>query len=195
MDSTQAAGEAHAGPRARWHELVAAIEAARGRYYDQDAPTISDDEYDRLFRELVELETAHPELASNDSPTQSVGGTRSEMFEPVEHLVRLLSLDNAFSAEELEAWAARVSRELGDLPAMLCELKVDGLAVDVVYDRGRLRSLATRGDGRVGEDVTGNVRFVPSIPTSLRADGGHPVPALVEVRGEVFFPVAGVRRR
>ena len=175
--------------RARWAELVEAVEAARSRYYVDDAPTLSDAEYDALYRELEELEAAHPELVTSDSPTQSVGGARSEMFEPVEHLQRLLSLDNAFSVEELEVWAARLERDLGALPAMLCELKVDGLAVDLVFEAGRLRSLATRGDGRVGEDVTYNVRHIPAIPTALRGDGGHPVPALVEVRGEVYFPL------
>jgi DNA ligase (NAD+) len=175
-------------PAARWRELVEVIEDARTRYYVHDAATLSDAEYDELYRELEALEAAHPELVSADSPTQSVGGAASGMFAPVAHLVRMLSLDNAFSAEELEAWAARVERELGALPELLCELKVDGLAVDLVYERGRLRSLATRGDGRVGEDVTFNAQFIPAIPQTLTDDGSHPVPALVEVRGEVYFP-------
>ena len=177
-------------PAARWRELVELVEDARQRYYVHDAATLSDVHYDALFRELEELEAAHPELASADSPTQAVGGERSEMFEPVEHLQRMLSLDNAFSSEELAAWSARVERDLGSVPAMLCELKVDGLAVDIVYDRGRLRSLATRGDGRVGEDVTYNVRFMPAIPRTLTGTPEHPAPDLVEVRGEMFFPVA-----
>ena len=186
----QPAAPVDAAARARWDELVDEIEAARDRYYQQDAPTLSDVEYDALYRELVDLETRHPELAGADSPTQTVGGARSEMFEPVEHLQRLLSLDNAFSLEEVDAWAGRVERELGQVPPLLCELKVDGLAVDIVYERGRLRSLATRGDGRVGEDVTANVRHIPGIPRLLTAADGHPVPELVEVRGEVYFPVA-----
>jgi len=177
-------------PAQRWRELVEAVEDARRRYYQHDAATMSDAEYDVLFRELVDLETAHPELASADSPTQSVGGERSEMFEPVEHLQRMLSLDNAFSEDELAAWAARIERDLGATPELLCELKIDGLAVDIVYDRGRLRSLATRGDGRVGEDVTYNVRYIPAIPRQLTGSAGHPVPDLVEVRGEVYFPTA-----
>ncbi len=177
-------------PAARWRELVEVVEDARSRYYLHDAPTLSDAEYDELYRELEALEAAHPELVSADSPTQSVGGAASTMFAPVEHLARMLSLDNAFSDDELAAWSARVERELGDLPELLCELKVDGLAVDLVYERGRLRSLATRGDGRVGEDVTFNAQFMPAIPAALTGDGGHPVPSLVEVRGEVYFPTA-----
>jgi DNA ligase (NAD+) len=185
-----AATEVDETARTRWSELVGLIEQARELYYGDDAATLSDAEYDLAFRELVELEDAHPELVSADSPTQTVGGERSEMFEPVTHLRRLLSLDNAFSAQELDAWAARVERELGSVPSLLCELKVDGLAVDLVYERGRLTSLATRGDGRVGEDVTGNVRYLPAIPRSLRRTAAHPVPELVEVRGEMFFALA-----
>jgi len=185
-----AKGRSQADPAARWRELVEQIDEARRRYYVDDAATLSDAEYDELFRELEALEAAHPELVSADSPTQSVGGEASGMFAPVEHLQRLLSLDNAFSADELAAWAARLERDLGSVPELLCELKVDGLAVDIVYERGRMRSLATRGDGRVGEDVTSNARFIPAIPKSLSASPDHPVPELVEVRGEVFFPTA-----
>ncbi len=177
--------------RARWTELVDAINAARERYYDKDAPTISDEEYDALFRELVDLEAKHPELVSGESPTQSVGGARSEMFEPVEHLERMYSLDNAFSVEEVQAWADRIDKSIGRVPALLCELKVDGLAVDLVYERGRLRTVATRGDGRVGEDVTYNASFIPAIPVNL--SGAKP-PALLEVRGEIYFPVADFER-
>jgi DNA ligase (NAD+) len=175
--------------RSRWRELVEIVEQARRRYHVEDSPTISDEEYDRAFRELLDLERDHPELQSADSPTQNVGGERSEMFEPVEHLLRMQSLDNAFDEDELRQWAGRIERDLGHLPELLCELKVDGLAVDLVYEEGRLRSLATRGDGRVGEDVTYNVRFIPGIPTTLR-DGDVSVPRLVEVRGEVYFTVA-----
>ena len=177
--------------RARWTELVDAINEARERYYDKDAPTISDEEYDALFRELVDLEAKHPELVSGESPTQSVGGARSEMFEPVEHLERMYSLDNAFSVEEVQAWADRIDKAIGNLPTLLCELKVDGLAVDLVYERGRLRTVATRGDGRVGEDVTYNASFIPAIPVNL--SGAKP-PALLEVRGEIYFPVADFER-
>lgn len=173
--------------RARWAELVDRINTARVEYYEQDRPTLSDAEYDVLFRELQELETAHPELVSGDSPTQTVGGEQAGMFAPVEHLERMLSLDNAFSVDELQVWLTRVVKDLGQLPPLLCELKIDGLAVDLVYRRGRLVSVATRGDGRVGEDVAYNAQFIDSIPAVLTAADGVPVPDLVEVRGEVFF--------
>ena len=136
-------------------------------------------------QELQDLEQRFPELQKADSPTQTVGGARSDMFEPVEHLERMMSLDNAFGLGEFDAWVARVERDLGEVPPMLCELKIDGLAVDLVYRHGRLASLATRGDGRVGEDVTYNARFIPGIPKQLSG-----APDLVEVRGEVYFPVA-----
>jgi len=171
----------------RRDDLVALLEEARRRYYQEDAPTISDDEYDQAYRSLVELEAQYPDLITGDSPTQTVGGNRSEMFEPVEHLERMLSLDNAFDDSDLVTWATRIERDLGPLPELLCELKVDGLAVDIVYDNGHLRSLATRGDGRVGEDVTYNARFIPFIPKTLKGTKTHPVPALIEIRGEVFF--------
>jgi len=171
----------------RRDELVALIEDARRRYYQEDRPTISDDEYDQAYRALAALEREYPDVLTGDSPTQTVGGNRSEMFDPVEHLERMLSLDNAFDDSDLDTWANRIERELGPMPDLLCELKVDGLAVDIIYEGGRLRSLATRGDGRVGEDVTYNARFIPSIPRTLIAKRGHPVPALIEIRGEVFF--------
>ncbi len=162
----------------------------RRRYYQLDAPTVSDDEYDALERRLRAIEHDHPELATDASPTATVGGARSEMFEPVEHLERMYSLDNAFDREELQAWAQRIENGLGSFPPMLCELKVDGLAVDLVYRDGKLASLATRGDGRTGEDVTYNAQFIPSIPATLRpSDPKLAVPPLLEVRGEVFFPV------
>jgi DNA ligase (NAD+) len=177
--------------RDRWTTLVDQINAARGEYYQQDAPHLSDAEYDALYAELVELERLHPELAGGESPTQTVGGSRSEMFEPVEHLQRMFSLDNAFDAEELSAWFDRVRQGLGDLPEMLCELKIDGLAVDAVYRNGRLTTLATRGDGTVGEDVTYNARFIPGVPQELTGDR---IPALLEVRGEIFFTVEDFER-
>ncbi len=175
--------------RSRWAHLVDTINDARERYYQRDAPSISDEEYDAVYRELVELENEHPELASGESPTQTVGGSRAEMFEPVEHLVRMYSLDNAFSIDEVQAWADRVDRGAGEQPALLCELKVDGLAVDLVYVEGRLKSVATRGDGTVGEDVTYNATFIPGIPKSLRG-----TPALLEVRGEIYFPLEEFER-
>jgi len=167
-------------------ELAQQIDEAQYRYYVLDQPTISDAEYDRLMRELERLETEYPELRTPSSPTQRVGGTYSTLFTAVDHLERMLSLDNAFTDEELAAWAVRVEREVGDAASFLCELKVDGLAVALVYERGRLVRGATRGDGRTGEDVTPNLRTLRDIPGSLTGDD---VPELLEVRGEVFFPV------
>ncbi|MDO8309476.1 MAG: NAD-dependent DNA ligase LigA [Actinomycetota bacterium] len=187
-------GVAPAKQRQRWATLVDSINAARSQYYQADAPTLSDAEYDALFAELVDLELRFPELASGESPTQTVGGERSEMFEPVEHLQRMYSLDNAFDEGELRAWLDRVEKALGRVPDLLCELKIDGLAVDAVYRDGALASLATRGDGRVGEDVTYNSRFIPAVPQRLVPSAGRAVPRLLEVRGEIFFPVADFDR-
>jgi DNA ligase (NAD+) len=170
----------------RWYELVDAINQARTLYYQRDAPTISDAEYDELYRELVALEERFPQLQSQDSPTVTVGGQRSEAFAPVEHLEPMYSLDNVFDADELRAWFDRVERALGTLPAFMCELKIDGLAIDLVYRSGVLVSVATRGDGRIGEDVTANAQYIASIPRKLL---GSP-PPLLEVRGEVFLPLA-----
>ncbi len=173
--------------RHRWAELAEQIEAHRFAYYVREAPTVSDGEFDALMRELESLEDSHPGLRTPDSPTQQVGGTFSTEFTPVDHLERMLSLDNVFSVEELQAWADRVRRDAGAAVHWLCELKIDGLAIDLVYERGRLVRAATRGDGRTGEDVTLNVRTLRGVPTELAGDG---VPELVEVRGEVFFPTA-----
>jgi len=179
-----------ADARRRHGEVSEQLNDARWRYHVLDAPTISDGEFDSLMRELNELESADPALRTPDSPTQQVGGPPSTTFAPVEHLQRLLSLDNAFSFEELERWAQRAIRELGEKrleqSGYLCELKVDGLALDLVYESGRLVRAATRGDGRVGEDVTANVKTIKNIPQKLT---GPDVPELLEVRGEVFFAV------
>ncbi len=172
--------------RARHAELSAQLEEDSYRYHVLDDPTVSDADYDARMRELRALEDDFPELRTPSSPTQRVGAY-STLFTPVEHLERMLSLDNAFSGEELTAWALRVERDAGIVPAYLCELKVDGLAIDLVYEGGRLVRGATRGDGRTGEDVTGNIRTVAGIPDRLT---GTDVPDLLEVRGEVFFPVA-----
>ncbi|HUS20527.1 MAG TPA: NAD-dependent DNA ligase LigA, partial [Aeromicrobium sp.] len=174
--------------RQRHKELAELIEEHRTRYYLDDAPTVSDAEYDQLMRELEELEERLPELRTPDSPTQSVGGYASSTFAAYEHRERLLSLDNAFSFDELQAWYARLGREDIDDPEFLCELKIDGLAISLTYENGRLTRGVTRGDGRVGEDVTNNVRTVKAIPERLTGTDDHPVPAYVEVRGEVFFP-------
>ncbi|MDO8732464.1 MAG: NAD-dependent DNA ligase LigA [Actinomycetota bacterium] len=176
--------------RASWLALVEQIEAARNAYYLHDDPSIDDAEYDRLFAELVELETQWPILQGQDSPTTEVGGAASALFSPVEHLQRMYSLDNVFDDAELQTWLTRLEKSAETFPALLCELKIDGLAIDAVYERGQLKSLATRGDGRVGEDVTFNAHFVPAIPQTLTAQPGVEMPALIEVRGEVFLTVA-----
>ncbi|MDQ1587246.1 MAG: ligase [Microbacteriaceae bacterium] len=179
-DLTQAGAEAK--------DLTTRVLELRDAYYERDTVLVSDEEYDAMIRRLAELERLFPELQSQDSPTQTVGGrAQTTLFAPVEHAERMLSLDNVFSIEEFEAWAARVERDAGRRVDYLCELKIDGLAINLRYENGVLTSAATRGDGVVGEDVTENVRAIASIPTRL-AGSGHP--PLVEVRGEVFFPVA-----
>ncbi len=179
-----------ADSRARWQQLVEEIAGARDAYYLRDSPTMSDAEYDLAYRELEELERAWPQLQTADSPTQSAGGRVGELFAEVEHLEPMYSLDNVFSAEELDGWLSRTAKAVGDEPSFLCELKIDGLAVDLVYRDGQLASMATRGTGRIGEDVTFNLQYIPAIPTRLQSDSGHPIPELLEVRGEVFFPLA-----
>nr|WP_204396625.1 NAD-dependent DNA ligase LigA [Agromyces aurantiacus] len=167
-------------------DLTIRINEARDAYYERDTVLISDAEYDELMRRLEELERLYPELQSQDSPTLTVGGRgETTLFAPVEHAERMLSLDNVFSPDELADWAVRAESAAGRRVHWLCELKIDGLALNLRYQRGRLVSAATRGDGRVGEDVTENVRFIPGIPMKLEGDG-HP--ELVEVRGEVYFP-------
>jgi DNA ligase (NAD+) len=175
--------------RARHAELSEQITDHRWRYYVRDAPVVSDAEFDALMRELTALEEANPDLRTPDSPTQQVGGAPASTFAPVTHVVPLMSLDNVFSLEELDKWLARAESLAGEPVAAsgyLCELKIDGLALDIVYRGGRLVSAATRGDGTVGEDVTANVRTIEAIPTQLL---GSDVPDVVEVRGEVFMRV------
>ncbi len=169
--------------------LVDEVEEARWRYYVLDDPTLSDADFDARLRRLEELEEAHPELRTPDSPTQKVGGAVATDFTAVDHLQRMESLDNAFDLDELAAWYARLGRDGVEAPALLCELKVDGLAINLLYEQGRLVRALTRGDGRTGEDVTPNVKTIASIPHRLTGTEEHPVPALVEVRGEVFLPV------
>ncbi len=176
----------------RHAELSEQITDAQFRYYVLDAPTMSDGEFDVLLRELQAIEDEFPALLTPDSPTQRVGGAGfSTGFASVEHAERLLSLDNVFSADELAAWLDRAERDAGAAVGWLTELKIDGLAINLTYEKGRLTRAATRGDGRVGEDVTLNVRTIAAIPHQLADDGGHDVPEFVEVRGEVFFPLAG----
>jgi DNA ligase (NAD+) len=174
------------GVRERHAELSRLLDEHAFRYYVLDAPTVSDAEYDAQVRELTALEQAHPSLRTPDSPTQKVMGTFSTDFTPVDHLERLMSLGNVFSADELREWAARARKEAPQA-RWLCELKIDGLAVALVYRDGRLVRGATRGDGRTGEDITPNVRTLSGVPAVLEGDD---VPPLLEVRGEVYIATA-----
>ncbi|MFE0177110.1 NAD-dependent DNA ligase LigA [Streptomyces sp. NPDC059002] len=180
-------GSVPAEARDQHAQLAEQIEEHRFRYYVKDQPVVSDAEFDKLLRALEALEDKHPELRTPDSPTQKVAGAYETEFTSVEHRERMLSLDNAFDDEELAAWADRIAKDVGS-PGyhFLCELKVDGLAVNLTYEDGKLTRAATRGDGRTGEDITPNVRTIADIPDRLKGDR---VPALVEIRGEVFFPM------
>ena len=179
------------GARLEAQQLTERIVGARDAYYGRDAEIVDDATYDSWMRRLEELERLHPELQGQDSPTQTVGAAESSMFAPVEHAERMLSLDNVFSADELREWCAKTRAAAGRDVRWLTELKIDGLAISLRYERGVLTSAATRGDGRVGEDVTMNAVRVAGIPQRL-AGRGHP--DLVEVRGEVFIPVAAFER-
>ena len=174
-----------AAVRKRRDELVELIEQARTQYYSHDKPTISDADYDKYFAELVEIEGNHPELVSADSPTQSVGGEATEEFGEFEHPTKMWSLDNVFDDAELDSWFARV----GD-HNFLCELKIDGLAINAVYRNGELETIATRGSGSVGENVTASLEYLTCIPRKLKAAKGTKFPELLEVRGEVYFSLA-----
>ncbi|MEV0748126.1 NAD-dependent DNA ligase LigA [Streptomyces sp. NBC_01220] len=170
------------------HALLAEqLEEHRFRYYVKDQPVVSDAEFDRLMRELEALEDEHPQLRTPDSPTQKVAGPYRTEFTSVAHRERMLSLDNAFDDLELAAWGERIARDVGATGYhFLCELKIDGLAVNLTYEHGLLTRATTRGDGRTGEDITPNVRTIAEIPHRLKGDR---IPALVEIRGEVFFPM------
>ena len=217
--------EAEDRTESRMAELIELIRHHDQRYHADDAPEIPDADYDLLKRELLELEAAHPELARPDSPTQTVGADPSTLFEPVEHRLPMMSLDNAFNRGELDAWADRARRRLvavrtrraanesskqgvlllpgeeegddneganetktpsAELGNLVCELKFDGLAVSLRYENGRLVQAATRGNGRVGEDITANIRTIKSVPHRLPAGA----PQVLEVRGEVYMPLA-----
>jgi DNA ligase (NAD+) len=189
-DPTVAVDESTAKAAHRHAELAGAVDEARFRYHVLDRPTMADGEYDAMMRELQAIEEEHPQLRTPDSPTQKVGAELSTDFASVDHLERMLSLANAFNAEDMAAWNERVVKEVGQVPEYLCELKVDGLAIALVYEHGRLIRGVTRGDGRTGEDVTGNVRTIKGIPITLKGSAEYPVPELVEVRGEIYFPSA-----
>jgi DNA ligase (NAD+) len=174
-------------PVERHRELLTELQEHNYRYYVLGEPVIDDNAYDLLFRELVALEEEHPELADSDSLTARVGAPPDEAFAPVRHRERMFSLDNAMDLEELEAWYQRVEATLGRPPrGFSCELKIDGLAVSLTYENGRLVQGATRGDGVVGEDITANVRTIKSVPLMLRGDP----PTMLEVRGEIYLPLS-----
>lgn len=189
---------ASAEDRERWQELAEVVRNHQFRYYVLDSPIVSDGEFDQLFGELNALEERHPDLRTPDSPTQLVGGGFATEFKAVDHLERMLSLDNVFDYDELRTWIGRIEAEVSDgrsagsaaaHPALhyLCEVKIDGVALNLVYENGRLVRAATRGDGRTGEDVTLNARTISDIPETLTPSDEYPIPALLEVRGEVFF--------
>ncbi|MBI3647308.1 MAG: NAD-dependent DNA ligase LigA [Actinobacteria bacterium] len=177
----------HAEAKLRVEELRSLIEHHRYRYHVLDDPDVSDAEYDDLMGELRALEDAFPELQTPDSPTRTIGGAPAALFAPVEHRARMLSLDNAFTFEELDAWARRVERGVGAGASFACELKIDGVACALTFEAGVLTRAATRGDGRTGEDITANVRTVEGVPRRLRLDDP---PSVIEVRGEMYLPVA-----
>ncbi|OLL97153.1 DNA ligase [Pseudonocardia sp. Ae406_Ps2] len=180
--------------RERHAQLAAEVADHQFRYYVLDAPVVSDGQFDELWHELLALEEAHPELVTPDSPSQRVGGTFSTDFTSYDHLERMLSLDNAFSPEDLRTWHERVTKEVGGDLHYLCELKIDGLAVNLLYEGGRLTRALTRGDGRTGEDITLNMRTLAEVPERLTGTDEFPVPALVEVRGEVYFRLEDFER-
>lgn len=186
--------EAARDPAQRIEELRRQIRHHDRLYYELDAPEIPDAEYDALVRELRALEDEYPDLRTPDSPTQTVGGAPSPVFAPVVHRVPMMSLDNAFDEEELQAWGSRLQRRLAEIGdgqqvQFVCELKIDGVAISLRYEGGQLVQAATRGDGRVGEDVTPNARVIQDIPQRL--DGGPPV---LEVRGEIYMPLVVFER-
>ena len=172
--------------RHRIVELSAQIRDHQFRYYVLDDPTVTDADFDKLLKELEALEAKHPELKEPDSPTLHVGGGFSTQFEQYDHIEKMMSLDNVFDLAELSAWFDRVEKEISN-PQYLCELKVDGLAINLKFENGQLTRALTRGNGTTGEDVTLNVKTIKSLPHSL---SGKKVPELIEVRGEVFFPIA-----
>lgn len=186
-EPTDAPATAPPEARERWQDLAEQVREHQFRYYVRDAPIISDGQFDALLGELQALEEQYTELRTPDSPTQLVGGGFATDFTAVSHLEPMLSLDNVFDEDELRAWLARAETETGTHPDYLCEVKIDGVALSLVYENGRLVRAATRGDGRTGEDVTLNARTIDEVPEKLTATEEYPIPTLLEVRGEVFF--------
>ena len=187
---------ADASAKERIRELRTQIEHNNYRYHVLDDPEISDAAYDRLFDELKSLEEAHPELASQDSPTQRIGAAPSERFQKLRHLQTMGSLEKVTKAEDLLKWADDVRRRLDshEPVVFVTEPKIDGSAISLVYEGGRFVRGATRGDGEVGEDVTRNLRTIRSIPLTMRLAPGEQAPPLVEVRGEIYLPLEGFGR-
>ena len=173
--------------REQWTELAEEVRQHQFRYYVRDAPVISDGAFDTLLGQLNALEERYPDLRTPDSPTQLVGGGFATDFTSVDHLERMLSLDNVFDESELRGWIAKVEQETGPELHYLCEVKIDGVALNLVYENGKLVRAATRGDGRTGELVTLNALTINDIPERLTATDEYPIPSLLEVRGEVFF--------
>lgn len=173
--------------REQWMELAEEVRQHQFRYYVRDAPTISDGAFDTLLGQLNSLEEQYPDLRTPDSPTQLVGGGFATDFTSVDHLERMLSLDNVFDESELRGWVAKVEQETGPDLHYLCEVKIDGVALNLVYENGKLVRAATRGDGRTGELVTLNALTINDIPEYLTATDEYPIPSVLEVRGEVFF--------
>ncbi|MFC8527037.1 NAD-dependent DNA ligase LigA [Nocardia sp. NPDC057227] len=187
MTEPEAPAPATAEEQRAWQQLADEVREHQFRYYVRDAPIVTDGEFDTLLRRLEAMEEAHPDLRTPDSPTQLVGGGFATDFTPVDHLERMLSLDNVFDLDELRAWAGRVEAETGPDLHYLCEVKIDGVALNLVYRDGRLERGATRGDGRTGEDVTLNARTIDDIPHVLTPSETFPIPELLEVRGEVYL--------
>src|SRR6478672_1289371 len=179
-------------PGTRSADLREQIRKHEHAYYVLDQPTVSDSEFDALFLELRRLEDEHPELVTADSPTQRVGGEASERFAKVRHRSPMLSLQNAFDEDEIRAFDKRVRAVVGDKVTYCAELKIDGLAISLTYEKGRLTRAATRGDGTVGEDVTANLRTIRSVPLTITPAAG--LPDVFEVRGEVYFPIAAFEK-
>ncbi|MBS5972415.1 MAG: NAD-dependent DNA ligase LigA [Varibaculum cambriense] len=184
--------QALAQAQKQWEELVDQINQARVLYYDRDRPTLSDAEYDQLFRQLEELEGRFPQLINPDSPTQTVGGSAQKTFSSVTHLERMASLDDVFDTDEVSSWYQRMAQATGEeKPQVSAEVKIDGLAVNLTYRNGMLALGATRGDGSVGEDVSANIRTIANIPSQL---SGTIVPEICEIRGEIYFPLSAFNK-
>ena len=171
--------------RHKIQELSESIKDHQFKYYVLDAPSITDAEFDKLWKELLELEKKYPQYKLPDSPTSDVGGGFATHFEQHDHIEKMMSLDNVFDADELDAWFDRIEKT-GAKNSWLCEVKVDGLAINLLYEKGRLTRALTRGNGTTGEDVTLNIKTIKSVPMELT---GKNLPETLEVRGEVFFPI------